>query len=253
MEVGAGDPAGRPSVAYSRAWKAGEDFALVHIEQVTASAEKLFAQAEAAFAEIERAPRDERAALVHEFVLSSGKDPSARCAILQPPRGFLAPLGGQRRPRRCVLGEDSRGVSGDPSAALLGALRRIATRSSARSSSRARAAVDLAEILDATPETRAEALEVVQQLLDEQPGTVEAESATLLAIAEYHQDPAVARTATPWPLLRANKIPSRATYSTRCVTGADPDPSSSVSHRLLAHALDEAPPAAKSAPTPSKT
>jgi tetratricopeptide (TPR) repeat protein len=189
MEARAGDPAAALR-AFSRAWKAGEARALTKLEAVTPAAEALFARAEAALRALEAAPREARGAALDGLLEVAGGAPGAVRDLAHATR-VLAPLAGQDERAAALWLAVTRRL-GD-AGALVAALRRIATRAAERAV-RARAAVDLAEILDQHPEGQGEAIELLLQLLDEQPNLPEA-AATLAAIAEHGDDLAVDRAA----------------------------------------------------------
>ncbi len=189
MERAAGDPASA-AMAYSRAWKLGDQGALAMLETVSAEADALFAAAESALRAVENAPREARTAAVDELLAVIVPAPGAVRDLAQANR-VLGPLaGGDERVAPTWLRITRR--LGDE-AALTAALRRISTRSTARQE-RARAAIELAGILDAQPEGQSEAIEVLQQLLDEQPGVSEA-AAALAAAAEHGGDASLGRAA----------------------------------------------------------
>ena len=231
LERKAGDPASA-LMAYSRAWKAGESGALAVLEGVNADAEALFARAELAMRAVETASRETRSAAVEELLTTIVETPGAVRDLASANR-VLGPLAGNdERVARAWLRITRR--LGDENA-LLGALRRIATRSTARDQ-RARAAIELAEMLDAQADGQSQAIEVLQQLLDEQPTHAEG-VAMLAAIAEHTTDLALSRST----LIALGRVENDALARDTYLRLGGEIPADDGPLRALFRALDEAP------------
>lgn len=212
LELRAGDPAGA-WVAYDRACKTGEPSAQQRQEAIAREAEEAVARADAAWKALETAPREDRARVLEELIATIGHTPGAVRDLARATR-ILAPLATANERAAEFWLAITRRFGDTP--ALVATLRRIATRTT-HASIRARAAVELAEILDRSPEGQAEAIEVLLQLLDEQPDAQDA-VATLAAVAEHGDDLAVDR------------------YALAAMARTEPDP---IGREILTHLAGE--------------
>jgi len=231
LESRTDDAAGALDAA-TRAWKSGLESAHASVQRYTEHADDLYERAESALQALESPDASNRPEALQRFLMLVARAPGAIRDLARASH-VLGPVAGTDGGAAALWLRLCRRL-GDRST-LVGALRRIATRSTVRLS-RARAAVELAEFLDQSEPEAGAAFEVLEQVLDEQPDAVDA-VATLVALAEHSTDLRVDRAAIA-AMSRAAHDPRARDLLTR-LSGAEvqgPSPLAS-----LARVLDAAP------------